>query len=214
VHRLLETHDFHGAAPGEAQVAAVAAQLDLEAALAERREIAGLIAQALQSPLAGRVAAARRLRREHPFAFGLSAQAPLITGVIDLLCEERDGVALLVDYKSDRLADGVETESLVARDYAVQRLLYALAVLRQGALVVEVAHWFLLRPEEPAVARYTLAERPTLEQQLAERLQRDWEEPYAVTRRPHRLLCQTCPGRGGMCSYPEAETMREQPEEA
>ena len=46
----------------------------------------------------------------------------------------------------------------------VQRLLYALAALREGALTVEVAHWFLERPAEPAVARFTLAERPALEE--------------------------------------------------
>ena len=80
-----------------------------------------------------------------------------MTGVIDLLGEESDGTALVVDYKSDRLAPGADPEQLVARDYAVQRLLYALAVLREGALVVEVVHWFLERPDEPAVARYTLA---------------------------------------------------------
>jgi hypothetical protein len=101
----------------------------------------------------------------------------------------------------------------VARDYAVQRLLYALAVLREGALVVEVVHWFLERPGEPAVARYTLGERATLEDQLARRLAQDWSDPFAVSPRPHRGLCLTCPGRGGMCSWGEQETMRENPPE-
>jgi hypothetical protein len=213
VHRLMETHDFAAPAlPGERQVAETAAELGLQAGPVEREEIAALIGEALGSPLAARIGAARGRRREHPFAFSLGEGTPLITGVLDLLCEETDGTALVVDYKSDRLGVEQDPETLVARDYAVQRLLYALAVLRQGALVVEVVHWFLARPLAPAVARYTLAERPTLEEELARRLAEDWSDPYAVSTRPHRGLCLTCPGRGGMCSWSEEETMREDPE--
>ena len=68
-------------------------------------------------------------------------------------------------------------EDLVARDYALQRLLYALAVLREGALAVEVVHWFLERPHEPALARYTLAERAALEEQLARASERRCGRP-------------------------------------
>ena len=214
VHRLMETHDFATPAiPGEREVAEAAVELGLRAGAAEREEIVALIGQALRSPLAARIAAARGRRREHPFAFSLGEDTPLITGVLDLLCEETDGTALVIDYKSDRLTARQDPETLVSRDYAVQRLLYALAVLRQGALVVEVVHWFLARPLEPALARYTLAERPTLEEELARRLAGDWAEPYAVSSRPHRGLCLTCPGRGGMCSWSEEETMREDPGE-
>ncbi len=212
VHRLLETHDF--AAPGgpsEEAVAAAAGELGMETSDGERAELAALVAGALGTAMAGRIAASRRVRREHPFAFGLGEGAPLVTGVFDLLCEEPDGTTLLVDYKSDRLAPESETEALAARDYAVQRLLYALAVLREGALVVDVVHWFLERPAEPAVARYTLAERPSLEEQLARRLAALRARPFAVTGEPHRGLCLTCPGRGGLCSWSEQETMRENP---
>jgi ATP-dependent exoDNAse (exonuclease V) beta subunit len=214
VHRLLETHDYASpGAPDATSVAAAAAELGLEPGPGEDEQLAGLLARALQSPLAARIAAAARRRPEHPFAFSLGAGTPLVTGVIDLLCDEADGTVLVVDHKSDRLAPQLATEALVARDYAVQRLLYALAALREGALVVEVAHWFVERPEQPAVARYTLAERATLEERLATRLAADWEEPFAVSPRPHRALCQGCPGRGGMCSWDERETMREEPVE-
>jgi ATP-dependent helicase/nuclease subunit A len=214
VHRLMETHDFTAPVlPGEREVEEAGAELGMQAGPGEREEITALIGEALASPLAARIAAARGRRREHPFAFSLGKETPLITGVLDLLCEETDGTALVVDYKSDRLAPEQDPETLVARDYAVQRLLYALAVLRQGALVVEVVHWFLARPLTPAVARYTLAERPTLEEELAMRLAEDWAEPYAVSPRPHRGLCLTCPGRGGMCSWSEEATMREDPDE-
>jgi ATP-dependent helicase/nuclease subunit A len=214
VHRLMETHDFAvPALPDERDVEAAAAELGLQMGSDEREDLATLVGEALKSPLAARIAEARGRRREHPFAFSLGEETPLITGVLDLLCEERNGTALVVDYKSDRLTSEQDPETLVARDYAVQRLLYALAVLRQGALVVEVIHWFLARPLTPAVARYTLAGRPTLEEELAKRLAEDWADPYAVSPRPHRGLCLTCPGRGGMCSWSEEETMREDPDE-
>ena len=58
----------------------------------------------------------------------------------------------MVDYKSDRVGPDDDLEELVERDYAVQRLLYALAVLRAGAASVEVVHWFLERPQEPVAA--------------------------------------------------------------
>ncbi len=118
---------------------------------------------------------------------------------------------LIVDYKSDRLAADADPQELVARDYAVQRLLYALAVLREGAIAVEVVHWFLERPGDPAVARYTLAELATLEDGLAGRLASACAEPFAVSPRPHRALCLTCPGRGSLCSWSESETLRERP---
>jgi RecB family exonuclease len=214
VHRLLECHDYGVAgAPAAARVAEVAVELALEATAAELEEIAALLDAALSSRPAQRIATAGRRRVEHPFAFGLDEAAPLVTGVIDLLCEEPDGSVLVVDYKSDRLGPLEDTQALVARDYAVQRLIYALAALREGALIVEVVHWFLERPEEPAVARYTLAERPTLEAELAQRLRADWADPFAVSARPHRALCLTCPGRGGLCSWGERETLREDPDE-
>ena len=212
VHRLMETLDLsEPEAPSEQRVGEVAAELGLKSGPADRAEVAALIGAALRAPLARRLATTKRQRVEHPFAFSLSEGEPLVTGVIDLLCEDVDGTALLVDYKSDRLAEGADTAALVERDYEVQRLLYALAVLREGALVVEVVHWFLERPAEPAVARYTVAERATLEEQLALRLAAAWEDPYAVSPQPHRALCLTCPGRGGMCSWDEQMTDRALP---
>jgi ATP-dependent helicase/nuclease subunit A len=103
----------------------------------------------------------------------------------------------------------VELGELVEREYGIQRLLYALAVLRDGAPRVEVLHWFLERPAEWVGARYTAAERLELEQQLSSRVARAREIAFAVSPRPHRGLCLTCPGRAGLCSWGEAETLRE-----
>jgi ATP-dependent exoDNAse (exonuclease V) beta subunit len=210
VHRLMESLDFaRPTAPAAADVAAAARELGLRAVEGEYAEIAALLGVAARSAPAARVASAVTVRREHPFAFSLGPHEPLITGVIDLLACETDGGYLVLDYKSDRVGADVDLGELVERDYGIQRLLYALAVLRQGAVAVEIVHWFLERPEEWVGVRYTAAERLELEQQLAGRLARARERPFAVTRRPHRALCLTCPGRVGLCSWGEAETLRE-----
>jgi ATP-dependent helicase/nuclease subunit A len=211
VHRLLELLDFaRPQAPSAQDVADCARELGLRVDRAEGEELARLVAAASRASLAERVGAAAGLRREHPFAFSLAPHEPLVTGVIDLLAVEADGSRLVLDYKSDRVTGDVDLEALVEHDYAIQRLLYALVVLRDGAPVVEIVHWFLER-EQWVVARYTAADRLVLEQQLAERVARARVEPFAVSRRPHRRLCLTCPGRAGLCSWGEAETLREHP---
>jgi ATP-dependent helicase/nuclease subunit A len=211
VHRLLELLDFARPQPPTAQeVDDRARELGLRIGAVERDELATLIATACRASLAARVGAATGLRREHPFAFALSPHEPLVTGVIDLLAVEADGSCLVLDYKSDRVAGDVDLEALVEREYAIQRLLYALVILRDGAPAVEIVHWFLER-EEWVAARYTAGERLLLEQQLAERIARARAEPFAVSALPHRGLCLTCPGRAGLCSWGEAETLREHP---
>ena len=131
--------------------------------------------------------------------------------MIDVLAREHDGGYLVVDYKSDEVAEADELEELVARDYALQREVYALAVLRTGAPWVEVEHWFLARPREWASARFTAAERDALQASLQERLRRALRTGFAVTPRPHRDLCATCPGRTRLCSWPESVTMAVEP---
>jgi hypothetical protein len=179
----------------------------------ERVELAALIAGACAAAPARRIASAAAVHREHPFAFALGPEHPLITGVIDLLAREANSGYLVIDYKSDRVGADVELAALVEREYGIQRLLYALAVLRAGALEVEIAHWFLHRPEEWVAERYTAAERPALEERLAARVRQALERGYAVSPVPHRGLCLTCPGRANLCSWPEAETLRDYPQE-
>ena len=67
--------------------------------------------------------------------------------------------ALIVDYKTDRLGEE-EPAALVERDYATQRMVYALAALRDGAPRVEVAYCLLERPGEPVTATFTQADAP------------------------------------------------------
>ncbi len=212
VHRLFESVDFAAADPITTEdVARNARELGLRVSVAESREIAALIDLARRSEPAARVAHAAGLRREHPFAFSLADGEPLVTGVIDLLAREADGGMLVLDYKSDRVGSEDDLEALVERDYGLQRLIYALAVLRDGAPRVEIVHWFLERPGEPVLAGFTDTERPVLEDRLARRLSAARAGGFRVSESPHRALCLTCPGRGSLCSWGESETMREEP---
>jgi len=211
VHRLLESLDFsHPAAPSAEQVARHARELGIETSGPQRQEIASLIASAAECAPARRAAHAQWLLREHPFAFALDAEQPLVTGVIDLLACEREQCMLVLDYKSDRVARETDLGALVEREYGLQRLIYALAVLRDGASSVDVVHWFLERPQEPVSAVFDASERGQLEQRLASRLALARGAAFAVSPRPHRGLCLTCPGRAALCSWGEHETLREQ----
>jgi ATP-dependent helicase/nuclease subunit A len=211
VHRLMELLNFaRPRLPSPADVSERARELGLLVGTGEREELARLVASSCDSSLAARIAAANGVRREHPFAFSLGAEEPLISGVIDLLALEADGASLVVDYKSDRVEATTDLEQLVEREYGVQRLLYALAVLRDGAPSVEIVHWFLERGEW-VLARFRAADRLVLEEQLSQRIAHTRERPFAVSPEPHRGLCLTCPGRAGLCSWSEAETLREHP---
>ena len=106
---------------------------------------------------------------------------------------------LIVDYKSDRL-EGAEPAEIVERDYATQRIVYALAALRDGAPRAEVAYCFLERPGEPVTAAFTAADAPALTERLAGLARGVLEGRYEVTDTPHRDLCADCPGRAALCS--------------
>jgi ATP-dependent exoDNAse (exonuclease V) beta subunit len=216
VHILLESIDFaRPKAPTERDVEAVARRIGARVAPAEREEIARLLSRALAAAPAQRLARGRRARREHPFVFALASAEPVVTGVLDLIVEEEDGAALIVDYKSDRLTESEPTgledlERLVERDYSIQRLLYALAAIEDGIERVEVAHWFLEQPGAWVSARFAASERSYLHEQLQSRIADARAEGFAVTKSPHRALCLTCPGRGSLCSWGEEQTMAEQ----
>ena len=213
VHALLERLDFaEPRAPGEREVteaaaAAGAAALDGE----DRAALADLVVAFARSPLCERLAAATDVRTEEAFAFEL-AGAELLRGSLDVVGREGDGTLLIVDYKTDRIGAGVDGEALAARverDYAIQRLVYALAGLAAGAPAVEVAHCFLRRPEVVVAARYDASERARLETELAVRLAPLRAGRFEVSGDPNRERCGSCPGRARLCSHDEAMTARE-----
>jgi ATP-dependent exoDNAse (exonuclease V) beta subunit len=180
VHALLEKLDFRRPAIGE--------------------DVDGLIEAFTKSELCARLGRARDVRREERFAF-LHGEL-LIVGAFDVVAREGDRT-LVVDYKSDRL-DGTDPAELVEREYATQRLIYALAALRAGAREVEVVHVFLERAEAPVSAVFTdaAALEARLEQLTGSML-------YVPSDEPCRRLCAGCPGEGGLCSWPLELTRRE-----
>ncbi len=211
IHRLMELLDFRRPSTSPERVAQVADELRLQVGEDECAEIATLLARAVESPLLARLAGADAVDREYAFAFSPGDEEPLMNGVVDVLARGRDGRCLIIDYKSDRVGVTVDLEELTAREYGLQRLVYALAVLRAGASEVEVVHWYLERPGEAVGVRQGAGERPRLEELLRRRISEARSRGFAVSEQPHRGLCLTCPGRGSLCSWSEQETMREQP---
>ncbi len=211
LHALLERLDFRvPSRPDAATVAAAGVAAGVSLSEREVDEIAGLVHGFAQSPLAARLARVRDLRREERFSFALPGGV-LMRGAIDVLAREPGGRSLIVDYKSDRL-DAGDPITIVAREYAVQRLVYALAALRAGAAAVEVAHVFLQVPDAPVFASFTAADAPRLEAELTALADGVVQRRFPVTDVPHALLCSGCPAEGGLCSWPLAMTRREEPD--
>ncbi len=215
VHALLERAGGAAAAGGAASaggagaptVADVAAEHGVSLTEAESADVARLAGAFARSPLAARIAKARSVHREHAFAVPLGDT--LLTGVVDVLARERGGAQLVVDYKSDALDPDTDLAALVDDRYGVQRRVYALAALRGGAARAEVAYAFLERPGEPVATRYEATDADRLEQELLALAAGMLAGEYPVTSSPHRELCETCPGRRALCSWPEEVTLAE-----
>jgi len=207
VHRLLEELDFRRSEePAPALIAKVGRELGHKLSEAQVAEVGALTAAVARTELGGRVVAAPRVYREHPFAISLGPDLPLLTGVVDVMAHELGGTVLILDYKSDRVAD-VDLYARVERAYLVQRHVYALAALHAGALRVDVIHWFLERPAEPVGASFEQADAGALGAGLAARMRPLIDARFEVTEHPHRELCLSCPGRRTLCSWDETRTL-------
>jgi ATP-dependent exoDNAse (exonuclease V) beta subunit len=210
VHALLEELDFARPAPLDASaVQAEAARASARLSDAAAAEIAALIAGLLATGLPARLARLRDLRREQPFALQLAAgggEAIPLVGVLDLVGRARDRT-LIVDWKSDRLDPDADPEAIVAGDYGLQRAAYALAALRDGAQRVEVVHVFLERPDDLAAATYEPSDAVALEAELQARADAVLRRDFPVAPDPRPRICDGCPGRGSLCSWPLEATL-------
>jgi len=205
VHSLLEAVDFARPTPPDADaVTAEAERAGAQLTDAAAEEIAQLIAGLLATDLPARLTALRDLRREQPFALAL-AGIPLV-GVFDLIGHER-GRTLVVDWKSDRLDADADPHALADEHYGLQRSAYALAALRDGAQAVEVLHVFLERPHEPASATYRATDLPRLAAELQRRADAVLQRAFPVAPDPGPRICEGCPGRGSLCSWPLGATL-------
>lgn len=212
-HALLEDLDFAApVAPTREAVEEVARLHEAELTEGDIIDLQQLVAAFAESSLAGRLAAASDVRREHGFVVGLDDDAaPLLNGIVDVIAFEDSGSALVVDYKSDVVAPDTDLEAYVEADYGAQRRIYALAALGAGAPDVEVSHLFLHRPTEPATAIYDRADVPRLRAELDALVAGIAAGHFEPTDRPHLALCLTCPGRRALCWHPEEKTLREDP---
>lgn len=213
VHELLEGADLRSPEPPtEGQITDRLAAHAAPASPENLQDLRGLLTGFFGSSLRERMAGALRVRRELPFAFPLAAEHKheaerplLVEGVIDAYCREVDG-ALVVDYKSDRVAAGQNLKALCHEAYSTQRVVYALAALRAGAARVDVAHVFLERPEEPVLVRYEAHERGDLDRQLATAVGDLGGGRFDPSPDPHAGLCTGCPGRAALCSWSPERT--------
>jgi ATP-dependent exoDNAse (exonuclease V) beta subunit len=214
VHRALEELDFTAPRPPSAEtVRRLAAEAEATLTDDEVATVQAFVSAFADSPLCARLAQAPKLTREAAFSFALEPDGagPLVSGFVDVLAREADGAALVIDYKTDHVPETDTPASLIERAYETQRLIYALAALRDGAPSVEVAHCLLERPAEAVTVTYTAEQAPDLTARIAELARGVLAHEHPVTPNPHRDLCGDCPGRTALCSHPEALTLRPPP---
>jgi hypothetical protein len=216
VHELLEGVDFRRPlTPGRGEVERQAELNQVTLTDDDVHDIEGLLERFLSSELCARIRSARRVRQELPFAYalepdGLGGRSVLINGVVDVHADEGERL-LVVDYKTDALG-GRDPELVCDEKYSGQRLVYALAGLRTNAVEVEVAYCFLERPDLIVSRRFTQADRAALEAELLDLAGGVIAGRFEPTDRPHRELCQFCPGQPALCSWTPDRTLAERPE--
>ena len=156
-------------------------------------DVLALVDGFLATQLRGRIAAARGVRVEEPFAFTVGDDLPVVHGVLDVIAVQDDGSALVVDYKTNRV-EGLDVATVAQEEYGLQRDIYALAALRAGAPQVEVAYVFLERPDEPVSRVFTGADVPRLEAALRAVLEPVARGDHPVGPAPHGHRSTWCPG--------------------
>ncbi len=197
VHRLLESIDLRNP-----QVVELERVRDWHPRVTdeELERISAFVASYCESPLARRVAELDGAAAEVPFTF--EHDGVLIKGFIDVL-HRADGRALVVDYKTNSLAEGTP-EEIVENDYRVQRLVYALACFRTGAREVEVVYHFLERPDAIVAATFSEADVPELEAELSAAIAKIQAGQFVPT--PSEFTCAGCPALDLVCAGPRLRT--------
>ncbi len=197
VHRLLESVPLDApAAPARAELEGTVRSWYPVATDAEIDRIAALVDAYCASDLAQRLAGLAGAQPERPFAF--EHDGVLLHGRLDVLWREGER-ALVVDYKSNAL-DGADPAEIVENEYRVQRLVYALACLRDGAAEVEVAYQFLERPDDVVSATFIASDTAALEAELSDAIARIRAGDFRPT--PSEFACSDCPALDLVCAGP------------
>lgn len=194
VHELLEQIDL--AAPK------TPAPSDLERSVRSRypaasekdlERIGRLVANYCDSKLARRVAQLSGPQSELSFVFEQSGV--LVNGFLDVAAFA-DGKAFVLDYKSNLISR--DPEEIVADEYRLQRLVYALACLRAGYEEVEVVYAFLEQPDAVVSATFQTADTEKLELELGAEIERVVAGDFSPT--PSAFACSDCPVNGVVCA--------------
>ena len=197
VHRLLETVPLDDPTPPpRAELEESVRRWYPTATDAELDRIAALVDAYSKSELAARLAGLPGARPERPFAF--EHDGVLLHGRLDVLWRA-EGHALVVDYKSNAL-DGADPVAVVEAEYRLQRLVYALACLRDGADEVEVVYQFLERPDELVSATFAASDVEALESELSAAIARIRSGDFRPT--PSEFTCADCPALDLICAGP------------
>ncbi|HEV2590524.1 MAG TPA: UvrD-helicase domain-containing protein [Gaiellaceae bacterium] len=163
----------------------------------ELARITGFVRAYDESELAARVSGLEGVRPERPFAF--VHDGVLLHGFLDLLWLAPPR-ALVVDYKTNSLAEGTP-EEIVEHDYTLQRLVYALACFRAGADEVEVVYAFLERLDAIVSTTFTRDQLPELEVVLSAAIARINAGEFVPT--PSEFTCSGCPALELVCAGPK-----------
>jgi len=203
VHRLLEAVPLLSpSAPPRPELDEAVRTWYPTATAVELDRIAGLVDAYCTSELARRVASLSGARPERPFAF--EHDGVLLHGRLDVLW--RDGSkALVLDYKSNAL-EGLDPAEIVEAEYRLQRLVYALACLRDGADEVEIVYQFLERPEDVVSATFEREGVAELESELSETISRIRVGEFRPT--PSEFVCVDCPALDLVCAGPRLRVAR------
>jgi hypothetical protein len=193
-HRLLELVDL--AAP-EAPDPDVVREWYPSVTDEELERIAGFVESYCSSELARAVAALDGVTKERHFTF--EHDGVLLHGYLDAFWLG-DGRALVVDYKTNSLAEGTP-EEILEGSYRLQRLVYALAGFRAGADEVEVAYHFLERPDAVVTTRFAREAVPALEAELSEAIARIQAGEFRPS--PDEFTCAGCPALDLVCAGPK-----------
>jgi hypothetical protein len=192
---ILEGLDLADPRPPEDLAAAVRARYPT-ASDDEVARIGALVEAYCSSEIAQRLAGLAGATVERSFAF--EQDGVLIHGRLDVF-HEADGKALVVDYKTNVLEDASPSE-VVEREYRIQRLVYALAILRAGASEVDVVYQFLERPNDLVTRCYKEEEAAALGSELSAAIAAIQAGEFRPT--PSEYACSTCPALNLVCAGP------------
>jgi CRISPR/Cas system-associated exonuclease Cas4 (RecB family) len=193
VHRLLEAVDL--AAPVTPEVEPVRAWYP-GATDEELERIRGFVDSYCGSELARRIAGLEGAVPERPFAF--EHDGVLLHGRLDVFWQA-GGRALVLDYKTNSLAEGTP-EEIVQADYRLQQLVYALACFRAGADEVEVVYHFLEQPDAVVSTSFARGDVQELEAELSAAIARIDQGDFRPT--PSEFNCAGCPALDRVCAGP------------